>query len=74
MGQISALRVVTSIERQGRSKQIKPTNTEWVTVVVGGSATGYLIPSFFVLKGKEFNLTWFDGLPLTWIFTLSENG
>jgi hypothetical protein len=43
-------------------------------LIVGGSATCYLIPPFFVLKGKEFNLTWFDGLPLTWIFTLSENG
>jgi hypothetical protein len=34
MGQISASRVVTSIERQGRPKQVKPTNTEWVTLIV----------------------------------------
>jgi hypothetical protein len=33
MGQISASRVVTDTERLGRPKQVKPTNTEWVTLI-----------------------------------------
>ena len=33
MGQISASRVVTDIERLGRLKQVKLTNTEWVTLI-----------------------------------------
>jgi hypothetical protein len=33
MGQISASKVVTAIDRLGRLKQVKPTNTEWVTLI-----------------------------------------
>jgi hypothetical protein len=33
LGQISTSKVVTSVEKQGRPKQIKPTGTEWVTVI-----------------------------------------
>jgi hypothetical protein len=33
MGQISASMVVTAADRQGRPKQAKPTNTEWVTLI-----------------------------------------
>ena len=33
MGQISASKVVTAADRLGRPKQIKPTNTKWVTLI-----------------------------------------
>ena len=33
MGQISASKVVTDADRLGRPKQVKPTNTEWVTLI-----------------------------------------
>jgi hypothetical protein len=75
MGQISASKVVTAADRLGRPKQIKPTNTEWVTLIQGVCADGSLIPPFLVLKGKEFNHTWFhQGLPPTWTFSVSPNG
>lgn len=74
MGQISASMVVTAIDRQGRPKQIKPTNTEWVTLIQGACADGSTIPPFVVFKGKEFNQAWFEGLPPTWSFTVSSNG
>jgi hypothetical protein len=59
MGQISASKVVTSIDRPGRPKQVKPTNTEWVTLIQGACADGPSIPPFIIIKGKEFNETWF---------------
>lgn len=74
MGQISASVVVTSVERVGRPKQLKPTNTEWITLIAGGSATGYVIPPFVIMKGKELNLEWFADLPTNWAFTVSDNG
>jgi len=40
MGQIGASRVVTSSDRQGKSKQIKPGSTEWVTLIQGTCADG----------------------------------
>ena len=33
MGQISASKVVTATDRLGRPKQVKPTNTERVTLI-----------------------------------------
>jgi hypothetical protein len=33
MGQISASKVVTDTDRPGRLKQVKLTNTEWVTLI-----------------------------------------
>jgi hypothetical protein len=75
MGQISASKVVTATDRPGRPKQVKPTNSEWVTLIQGACADGSLIPPFIIMKGKEFNQTWFyQGLPSTWTFTVSANG
>ena len=59
MGQISASKVVTDADRPGRPKQVKPTNTEWVTLIQGACADGSTVPPFLVLKGKELNYAWF---------------
>jgi len=75
MGQISASKVVTDASQPGRPKQVKPTNTQWVTLIQGACADGSTIPPFLVFKGKELNHTWFhQGLPSTWTFTVSPNG
>ena len=55
MGEISASKVVTATNRTGRLKQIKLSNTEWITLIQGVCADGSLIPPFLILKGKEFN-------------------
>jgi hypothetical protein len=59
MGQISTSKVVTDADRPGRPKQVKPTNTEWVTLIQGACADGSITPPFLVLKGKEFDHAWF---------------
>jgi hypothetical protein len=75
MGQISASRVVKTTDRPRRPKQVKPTNAEWVTSIQGICADGSLIPPFIIMKGKDFNQAWFfQGLPLTWTFSVSANG
>ena len=75
MGQISASKVITDADRPGRPKQVKPTNTEWVTLIQGACTDGSTVPPFLVLKGKELNYAWFyQGLPSTWAFTVSPNG
>jgi len=74
MGEISASKVVTAIDRPGKPKQIKPTNTEWITLIQGACADGSLTPPFLILKGKEFNQAWFQGLPSTWVIAVSSNG
>ena len=75
MGQISASMVVTASDRQGRPKQVKPTNTQWVTLVQGACADGWSIPPFIIFKGKILNQAWLQqGLPSTWVFAVSPNG
>jgi hypothetical protein len=75
MGQISASMVVTDASKTGRPKQVKPTNTQWVTLIQGACADGSTIPPSLIFKGKELNHTWFyQGLPSTWTFTVSPNG
>jgi len=65
MGLITTFMVVTASDRQGRPKQIKPTNTQWVTLSQGACADGSTVPPFLVFKGKEHNQAWFQGLPST---------
>jgi hypothetical protein len=75
MGQISTSKVVIDADRPGRPKNVKLTNTEWVTLIQGAYADGSITPPFLVLKGKEINYAWFyQGLPSTWTFTVSANG
>ena len=75
MGEISASKVVIAINRPGRPKQIKPTNTKWVTLIQGAYIDGSFIPPFLVLKGKKYNKNWFlQGQPLIWMIAVSKNG
>ena len=75
MGQISASMVVTDADKPGRPKQVKPTNTQWVTLIQGACADGSTIPPFIVFKAKQINQAWFyNNLPTTWAFTVSLNG
>ena len=75
MGFISPSMVVTSSDRKGRPKQVKPTNTQWITVIQGACADGTAVPPFFIFKGKQLSQSWFQpGLPHDWTFHVSENG
>jgi len=75
LGQISAAKVVTSIEKLGRPKQVKPSGTEWITLIQGGCADGSTIPPFMIFKGKELNHAWFCADTLSsWLFITSQSG
>ena len=76
MGKISTTTVVTSAERRGKPKAMQPGNREWVTVIQGISALGYIIPPFIIFAGKFHLSTWYQDSPLPkdWIISLSETG
>ncbi|EDN98948.1 hypothetical protein SS1G_13807 [Sclerotinia sclerotiorum 1980 UF-70] len=48
MGIIVACMVVTSAERNGRSKAIQPGNREWATAIICGNGEGETIPPFLL--------------------------
>jgi hypothetical protein len=76
MGMLSSAKVVTSSERRGRPRTKQPGNREWVTVIQGICATGWVVPSYVVVKGKYHLLPWYqDGqFPKDWRIHTSDNG
>ena len=75
MGIITAVLVITASERRARPKAIQPGDREWVTTIEAVNATGWAIPPFIILKGKEHLSTWYqEDLPKDWVLAVSENG
>src|SRR5438045_9070717 len=76
MGIITQQKVVTGSERRHRPKAVQPGNREWVTVIQGIGALGYMIPPFIIYKGKNHLSAWYQELdiPRQWQFGVSDNG
>jgi hypothetical protein len=76
MGIISTGKIVTSSQRFSNARLIQPGNREWVTVIQGVGATGFCLPPFIVVAGKNHLSTWYQDSPLPpdWVITTSSNG
>jgi hypothetical protein len=75
MGVISTAKVVTGSERRLAPKAVQPGNREWVTVIQGASAEGWILPPFIIFAGTYHLTAWYDeDLPASWVIALSENG
>lgn len=55
IGQIHISKPVISEDRLGRSKQVKPTNSERVTLIQRVRADGTSVLQFVIIKSKEIN-------------------
>jgi hypothetical protein len=76
MGILSSAKVVTSSERHGRPRTKQPGNREWVTVIQAVCADGWVVPPYFVVKGKNHLLPWYQDSRFQpeWRVHTSENG
>jgi AraC-like DNA-binding protein len=76
MGILSGAKVVTSRERRGRPRAKQPGNWEWVTVIQAVCADGWIVPPYFVVKGKNHLLPWYQDSRFQpeWRAHTSENG
>jgi hypothetical protein len=76
MGILSSANVVTSSERRGRPRTKQPGNREWVTVIQAVCADGWIVPPYFVVKGKNHLLPWYQNSRFQpeWRVHTSENG
>jgi DDE superfamily endonuclease len=76
MGVISTGMVVTSSDGRARAKKIQPGNREWVTVVQAVNSTGYAVPPYIIVAGKNHLESWYDEaeFPPRWRTGVSENG
>jgi len=76
MGILSGAKVVTSSERRGRPRTKQPGNREWVTVIQAICADGWAAPPYFVVKGRNHLLPWYQDSRFQpeWRVHTSENG
>jgi hypothetical protein len=74
MGMISAQMVFTGSEKQSNPKKIQPSNRDWVTIIQGVCAAGWVIPPFIIFGGKVLITSWYPGLPRDWVIETSTNG
>ncbi|EDN95836.1 hypothetical protein SS1G_12041 [Sclerotinia sclerotiorum 1980 UF-70] len=76
MGIIVACMVVTSAERNGRSKAIQPGNREWATAIICGNGEGETIPPFLIVQGQVHLSNWYTetDLPADWAIKPTSNG
>jgi len=76
MGIIGSSKVVTGSERREKPAAIQAGDREWVTVIQGIGALGYVLPPFTIYKGKNHLSNWYQetSIPGNWMFAVSDNG
>ena len=76
IGIIGSVKVVTGSKRRQKPAAIQLGNQEWVTVIQGIGALGYVLPPFTIYKGKNHLSNWYKetGIPSSWMFAVSDNG
>ncbi len=76
MGQITAILVVTSSEGRGKVKALQPGNREWATLIAAINSSGYAIPPFIIVAGRNHLEDWYRNSPFPsdWVIAVSENG
>ncbi|KAM9938270.1 hypothetical protein OXX80_002219 [Metschnikowia pulcherrima] len=75
MGMIATTKVVTGSDVRGRKPLLQPGNREWVTAIECINASGWVLPSFVIFKGKRLFRAWYKGRTLPgWRVGVSQNG
>jgi hypothetical protein len=75
MGAIATCKVVTGSERRNAPKVIQPGNREWVTVIQGVGAQGWVLPPFIIFAGTYHLAAWYqEDLPKDTVIALSDSG
>jgi hypothetical protein len=68
---ISTAKVVTGSERRHAPKAVQPGNREWVTVIQGASALGWVLPPFIIFAGTYHLAAWYEeDKPASWVSLL----
>jgi len=74
MGVAATSKVVTSSDTVGRATAVQPGNREWVTAIECINASGWCLPPFVILSGKQHQASWYHHLPPDWVLAVSDNG
>jgi hypothetical protein len=59
MGVIATSKVVTGSDRRHAPKAMQPGNREWVTVIQGISALGWIMPPLIIFAAAYYIEAWY---------------
>ena len=74
MGVAATSKVVTSSDTVGRAATVQPGNRDWVTTIECINASGWCLPPFVILSGKQHQASWYHHIPIDWVLAVSDNG
>jgi hypothetical protein len=74
MGVAATSKVVTSSNTVGRAATVQPGNRDWVTTIECINASGWCLPPFVILSGKQHQASWYHHIPIDWVLAVSDNG
>ncbi|KAH8623156.1 hypothetical protein IG631_22313 [Alternaria alternata] len=74
MGVAATSKVVTSSDTVGRAATVQPGNRDWVTTIECINASGWCLPPFVILSGKQHQASWYHNIPIDWVLAVSDNG
>jgi hypothetical protein len=69
-----SVKVVTAAEIRLNPIGRQPGDREWITLIAAVGAGGWLVPPFFIFKGKNHNQSWYHNNPKDWRIAVSDNG
>jgi hypothetical protein len=69
-----SIKVVTASELRLNPIGRQPGDREWVTLIAAVNAGGWLVPPFFIFKGKTHNQSWYHNNPKDWRIAVTDNG
>lgn len=71
---IGATKVVTQTKRKDQPKIVQPGNRNFVTIIEGINATGWVLPTTIIFDGKVHQAAWYQTeMPLEWKIELTGN-
>jgi hypothetical protein len=74
MGVAATSKVVTRLDTVGRATVVQLGNRDWVTTIECINASGWCLPPFVILSGKQHRVSWYQHLPLDCVIAVSDNG
>jgi hypothetical protein len=69
-----SVKVVTAAEIRLNPIGRQAGDREWITLIAAVNAAGWLVPPFFIFKGKNHNQSWYHNNPKEWRIAVSDNG
>jgi hypothetical protein len=69
-----SVKVVTASEIRLNPIGRQAGDREWITLIAAVGAGGWLVPPFFIFKGKNHNQSWYHNNPKDWRIAVSDNG